>query len=328
MAEPRITFALVCYEHQDFVAAAVGGALAQEGIPLDIVISDDASKDRTWDEIGKAVAGYRGPHRVRLNRNPANMGMEHYNRIVELAEGDIVVIAHGDDVSLPHRAARLVEVMQREKVSLVTSDAYVAHTNGERAGTLGDTTESRRFAMGDLLTKGWQRSMLGATMAWRREVMTRFGGLDRSVLPAGYDLPMVFRATLLDGAYFLGEPLIEWRRHQSNLSEQLTDRSAGRLIESEGAAGHAVMVLMAMLNDLEYLRRHNPARDDLPLVRRDLHRFMLRHLRNWTRRRNLLFNEGKRATWLDREEWLARRKPDSPRIKAQRPVSKRVNRPE
>ena len=318
MAKPTVTFGLVCYQHGAFVTHAVRGLLAQEGPPLDIVISDDASKDGTFAAIEKAVTGYRGPHRVRLNRNDRNMGMEHYNRIVELAEGDIVVIGHGDDVPLPNRAARLAEVMQRERVSLVTSDVYVTHSDGRRAGTLSDSGESSRFEMGELLTKGWQRTMLGASMAWRTEVMTRFNGLSREVLPAGYDLPMVFRGCLLDGAYYLAEPLLDWRRHNENLSEQLTDRSAGRLIESEGSAGHAVTVLMAMLHDLEYFMRENPERSDLKPINRRLHRFMFHHLRNWTRRRNRLFNQGKRATWIERKDFLARRTPDSPRIRAQK----------
>ena len=318
MAAPTVTLGLVSYGHEAFIGDAVRGVLAQEGPPLDIVISDDASKDGTFAAIEKAVAGYRGPHRVRVNRNDKNMGMEHYNRIVELAEGDIIVIAHGDDVPLPNRAMRLVEVMQREKVSLVTSDVYVAHENGRRAGILTNVEESARFTMDALLTGGWQRTMLGATMAWRREVMTRFNGLNREVLPAGYDLPMVFRGCVLDGAYFLAEPLVDWRRHNENLSEQLTDRSASRLIESEGAAGHAVTVLMAMLHDLDYFMKANPQRTDLRKVRQRLQRFMAHHLRNWTRRRNRLFNQGKRATWIERDEWLARRKPDSPRIRAQK----------
>lgn len=318
MANPTVTFGLVSYQHEAFVAAAVRGALAQEGPPLDIVISDDASKDGSFAAIEKAVAGYKGPHRVRLNRNDKNMGMEHYNRIVELAEGDIIVIAHGDDVPLPNRAARLVEVMQREKVSLVTSDVYVAHANGRRAGFLNGIENSSHFSMDALLTGGWQRTMLGATMAWRREVMTRFNGLHREILPAGYDLPMVFRGCVLDGAYFLAEPLLDWRRHDENLSEQLTDRSASKLIESEGAAGHAVTVLMAMLHDLNYFMKENPERTDLKAVHRNLQRFMFHHLRNWTRRRNRLFNQGKRATWIERDAWLARRKPNSPRIRAQK----------
>jgi hypothetical protein len=181
------------------------------------------------------------------------------------------------------------------------------------------SAKSRRLDMDEILTKGWQREMLGATMAWRREVMSRFGGLDKNVLPAGYDLPLIFRAALLDGAYYLAEPLLEWRRHDRNLSEQLTDRHASKLVDDEGAAGHAVTVLMAMMEDLETFRRQNPDRSDLPILRRRLVRFMLRHLRNWTRRRNRLFVLGKRATWLDRDDWLARRRPESRRITARKP---------
>jgi len=318
MAEPRVTFALVCYEHEAFVEEAVASVLAQDGPPLDIVISDDASSDGTWAAIERAVAGYEGPHRVRINRNDRNMGMNHYNRVLELAEGDILVIGHGDDIALPNRARRLVETMISQGVSLVTSDAHVTDIARNRSGSMTGATQSRRLDMDELLTRGWQREMLGATMAYRREVLSRFNGIDRTLVPAGYDLPLVFRAALLDGAFYLAEPLLEWRRHDRNLSEQLTDRSTIRLVEDEGAAGHAVTVLMAMLADLEAFRQQNPDRADLPVIRRRLVLFILHHLRNWTRRRNRLFVEGKRATWLDRDDWLARRSEGSRRITASR----------
>ncbi|MEX2200097.1 MAG: glycosyltransferase [Dongiaceae bacterium] len=320
MSEPTVTLALVCHRHEAFVADAVRSVLAQEGPPLDIVISDDASPDNTWAEIERAVDGYAGPHRVRLNRNAENMGMNHYNRILELAEGDIIVIAHGDDVALPNRARRLVETLQREKVSLVTSEAFVVDAARKRAGLMVGDIDSARFEVEDLLRDGWQRNMLGATMAWRRDVLAVFGGVERAILPAGYDLPMVFRAALLDGAYFLAEPLLEWRRHDRNLSEQLVDRGGSELVDLEGSAAHAVTVLMAMLYDLEKFRAINPERADLIDMRTRLLRTLMKHLRNWIRRRNRLFIQGQRATWLDLDAWLERRPAGSRRIRARKPV--------
>ena len=320
MAYPRVTFALVAFRHEHFIADAVRGALAQECPPLDLIISDDASTDGTWEAIQRAVAGYDGPHRLRLNRNDVNMGMQHYNRIMQLAEGEIVVIAHGDDIAHPNRAARLVETMLAQNVSLVTSDSIVTEADGTPTGTMTGIDKSHAFSMQTVLKTGWQRNMLGATMAWRREVMERFPRINKDILPAGYDLPLVFRALLLDGAYYLAEPLLDWRRHDSNLSEQLTDRSEGPLIDGEGAASHAVIVLMAMLEDLMEFGNRNPDRKDLRDVRAGLTRLLLTHLRNWTRRRNRLFNEGKRYVWIEREEWLARRKPDSRRITSAKPL--------
>ncbi|MEX0810229.1 MAG: glycosyltransferase [Dongiaceae bacterium] len=322
MSEPTVAFVLVTYQHEKFAADAVRGALAQEGPPLDILISDDASPDGTWAAIEQAVAGYSGPHRLRLNRNSENMGMNHYNRVLELVDNDIIVIAHGDDVALPNRARRLVETLQRENVSLVTSDAYVTDAARERSGLMVGDAPSGRFRMEKLLTDGWQRTMLGATMAWRRDVFALFGGIDRVVLAAGYDLPLVFRASLLDGAYYLAEPLLEWRRHDRNLSEQLLDRGGDKLIELEGAAAHAVTVLMAMLEDLAKLREADHNRLDFTKIRTLLMRSMMKHLRNWIRRRNRLFVGGMRATWLDRETWLKRRPADSRRIKARTPDSR------
>ena len=49
-----------------------------------------------------AVAGYRGPHRIVLNRNPANLGIgAHLSQLVAMSRGELLFVAAGDDVSLP-----------------------------------------------------------------------------------------------------------------------------------------------------------------------------------------------------------------------------------
>src|SRR5215470_18905066 len=101
-AKPLVTFYVMAYNQARFIREAVEGALAQTYSPLEIVLSDDCSWDGTFEVMRDAVKGYSGPHTVILNRNPRNLGLsEHVNRIIELARGDLIIAADGDDVSSP-----------------------------------------------------------------------------------------------------------------------------------------------------------------------------------------------------------------------------------
>ena len=72
---PLVSILLITYRQPDTIGAALRGALAQTYEPLEIIASDDASGDGTWEAMCAAAQGYAGPHRLRLNRNEANLGI-------------------------------------------------------------------------------------------------------------------------------------------------------------------------------------------------------------------------------------------------------------
>ena len=122
---PLVTFYVMAYNQERFVREAVEGALAQTYSPLEVLLSDDCSTDRTFEIMQEAVKGYAGPHTIVLNRSTRNLGVSaHLNTIVDLAHGELLVAADGDDVSLPHRTDRCVEVwLEAGKPAAIASSA-------------------------------------------------------------------------------------------------------------------------------------------------------------------------------------------------------------
>ena len=68
--KPLVTFIVISYNQEAFIRDGVEGAFSQTYSPLEIVLSDDCSRDRTFEIMQELAAAYRGPHRVILNRNP------------------------------------------------------------------------------------------------------------------------------------------------------------------------------------------------------------------------------------------------------------------
>jgi glycosyltransferase involved in cell wall biosynthesis len=85
---PLVTFALIAYNQEEYIREAVESALAQDYSPLEIIISDDCSKDNTFNIIQEVTSLYKGNHKVVINRNPENIGIgSHINKLNILAKG-------------------------------------------------------------------------------------------------------------------------------------------------------------------------------------------------------------------------------------------------
>src|SRR5260370_42237196 len=90
-SKPLLTFAVAGFNQESFIREAVEAAFAQTYAPLEIVLSDDCSEDRTFEIMCEMAKAYRGPHRVVLNRNPTrrSIGGRIYS-IIQDAPGGVV----------------------------------------------------------------------------------------------------------------------------------------------------------------------------------------------------------------------------------------------
>lgn len=108
-AVPRLSLGMPLYNAERYVAQAFEGLLAQDFADFEIVVSDNASTDRTW-EICEEYA--RRDPRIRLYRNPENLGAAYnYNRTVDLARGPLFRWVAYDDVCAPTLLRRCVETL-------------------------------------------------------------------------------------------------------------------------------------------------------------------------------------------------------------------------
>ena len=208
--EPELVSMIVMsYNQADYIEDAIRGAFAQTFQPLEIVLSDDASTDGTFEIMERMAKAYEGPHEVRLNRNTQNLGfVGHLNKVFTLCRGALIVYNPGDDISLPERVAELYAVFRDDRPLLVHSDVY----NMNPDGSLNGLVTSRHAAIETMDLKQTARSMslgIGATCAWNPDLVRLFGPI---VVSATYDdLVFFFRARLLNRIAFVPKPLVRYR---------------------------------------------------------------------------------------------------------------------
>ena len=207
----RFTYSLVLisYDQENFIREAVRSVLAQDCAPIEILLSDDASSDRTFEIIEEEVRNYAGPHTVRTNRNPQNLGIaKHINRTRDLATGDVIISNAGDDICTPHRVARTIEEFERNApllafshAKVVTMDGHPAPKNYEKA-----TFYSRQDALSAAPS---MQLYLGATCAWHRDLFDKYGPIENE--ECYEDLILGFRAALEGRISLIDEELVIYR---------------------------------------------------------------------------------------------------------------------
>jgi glycosyltransferase involved in cell wall biosynthesis len=199
------------------------GALAQTYSPLEIILSDDCSSDRTFELILERVREYGGRHKIIVNRNDQNLGIEgHVNKILSLASGELIVMAAGDDVSHCDRCSILVRNwLANGKPDGIGSGFVVI----DEAGVSIERTPLRINKMQSLIndkklaaTDKFSLSLNGCSAAWSKKVWNFFGPFRHGVVCE--DDVMFFRALLLHGVYFVDEELVRYRSHSGNISNR------------------------------------------------------------------------------------------------------------
>ena len=214
---PLVTLVLFSYNQEAYVGEAVAAAFAQSYSPLEIILGDDGSTDRTRQIIREMAQSYDGPHRLVFDLSEHNVGAnERVNRAVGMASGGFIVLAAGDDISKPDRVAVLVDEWRAAEWGDVS--IFSGYDKIDAEGRFVATCIEDFSEVTDLhrLMETRMYSMAGATHGFAKNVFDRFGAiLTRNSYE---DRVIAFRSALLDGIRYVKKPLVRYRRHENALT--------------------------------------------------------------------------------------------------------------
>ncbi len=212
MTGTLVTLVVMAWRQESLLRDTIAAAFAQTYQPLEILLSDDASADGSFAVMAEMANAYTGPHRVRLNRNPVNLGLiGHINRVFELAEGALIVYNAGDDLSEPDRVARLHEVWAAGRPALVHSNVTDIDPEGAllpRQRERGRHDHLAAKTLEEVATT--KNNCIGASCAWDPRLVSAFGPITETGLFE--DRIFYFRARLLGDVGYVNDRLLRYRR--------------------------------------------------------------------------------------------------------------------
>jgi glycosyltransferase involved in cell wall biosynthesis len=114
---PRVSMGMPVLNGEEYLEEAIRSLLAQSYPHFELIISDNASTDRTG-EICRDFAAMDG--RVRYHRKPVNVGFcRNQNSVIEMATAEYFLLTHHDDIRHPEYLARTVEVLDADRTVVV-----------------------------------------------------------------------------------------------------------------------------------------------------------------------------------------------------------------
>jgi glycosyltransferase involved in cell wall biosynthesis len=109
---PKVSIGLPVYNAEKYLDEALKAILSQTYTDFELIISDNASTDRTA-EICKRYAA--SDSRIQYYRNETNLGVaRNYNKTVELARGKYFRWATYDDLMAPQLLEKSIPVLDQE----------------------------------------------------------------------------------------------------------------------------------------------------------------------------------------------------------------------
>lgn len=212
-----VSFCLLVYNQKDFIEDALNGAFAQNYSPMEIIISDDNSTDGTFDIIKRMVANYKGEHIIRINRNEKNLGIAgNVNKVCyELAKGNIILLAGGDDISMPDRTKESVEIFDKypEVVSMSCESLQVDKALNPMNFVYSEVKNTTIMTIDDYLNNRNFLLFPGDSRAIRTDILRTFPPL---TIAKGEDIYFFVRTLMLGSVAYVRKPLVKRRVHGNN----------------------------------------------------------------------------------------------------------------
>lgn len=225
--KPLLSYLLITYNQEKYIREAVESAFAQTYSPLEIIISDDHSTDNTWEIIKELFNKYNGPHKIIINRNKNNLGIaQHINKVFSIANGELFIMAAGDDISLSQRTKVLFENWQKYKNEVF---AFTSSMNGideyNKPCPITDRLFNNEMTQNGIKDFIYKTKWCGAGTAYDRKLYDVFGNI---YYDFNEDRCYLNRAWLLGYSLSIKEPLLQYR--YGGISTNITQKSTSRNI--------------------------------------------------------------------------------------------------
>jgi glycosyltransferase involved in cell wall biosynthesis len=220
-----ISVALGTHNGAHFIGEQIGSILAQTRPVEQIVLSDDASRDRTVAIVEEAVAAHRlthgaAPELLVLRNDPALRVTKNFEQALMACTGDLVALCDQDDVWHPERIAKLAAPFADPQVLLVFSNARQVDDAGDYLGhdlfeANGMSAAERAMVESGRIYEAFMRRNLatGATVMLRRSLVD-----EATPFPATWlhDEWLAVIAAAHDGVRMHDESLTDYRQHIGN----------------------------------------------------------------------------------------------------------------
>ncbi|BAZ84814.1 glycosyltransferase family 2 protein [Dolichospermum compactum] len=207
----KISVCMATYNGCKYVNDQISSILVQLRADDELIIVDDKSTDITLQIIDTF-----NDSRIKIFKNEVNLGVtKNFEKAINNATGNLIFLSDQDDVWLPNKVEKILEVFQKyPDITLVLSDAQIIDSEGQV--TANSFFKLRGKFVADPLSNFIKNKYHGCTLAFRREMLEVFLPFPDDI--SMHDIWIGIVNGIYGKAFYIDEPLIQHRRHNSNTS--------------------------------------------------------------------------------------------------------------
>ncbi|MCR2764201.1 glycosyltransferase family 2 protein [Microbacterium sp. zg.B48] len=232
---PLVSVVIPCYNYAGYLPDAVGSAVAQQAVDVEVIIVDDVSTDDSVHVARRLAATHPN---VRVLVRPENGGhVRAFNAGCEVASGDYVVKLDADDLLAAGALARATALFEAHpRVGLVYGHPRHfagAHPPATRLHEVGWTIWSGRDWLAERCRLGVS-AITNPEMVLRSAVLAEVGPMNPA-LPYAPDMEIAMRvAAVSDVGWVGGADQALHREHDASMS---ANDGSGTLVDLVARAG-------------------------------------------------------------------------------------------
>ncbi|MEM9981697.1 MAG: glycosyltransferase, partial [Bacteroidota bacterium] len=240
--KPLVSVICLCYNHEHFVKEALDSVVTQSYRPLQMIIVEDASQDKSAQVIQAWLEQYQKDSSetlvsVTFIKHITNQGIcQSFNEALQKAKGKYIIDFATDDLLLPTRIAQQVAVFEALPVTygVLFSNARYINEQGHALHThykINDQQQAiETVPQGEVYTAVLTRYFICTpTMMMRKQVLEKLQGYDETLHYEDFDFWV--RSARHYQYYYLDEITTLRRLVKHSLSTQFYQKKRNQLLE-------------------------------------------------------------------------------------------------
>ena len=215
-----ISVAIATYNGEKYLKEQLDSLYSQTVIPDEIIICDDCSNDRTIDILEE----YHQKKGLIYYTNDSNLGVnKNFEKAIRLCSSDYVVICDQDDIWFPQK----IEILLKKMMEVENGEPCVVSSQSEslNKNICPKPCSVKKDSVGVSATLLYAGNVQGCTLMLNKKLIDMLKPFPESYKEVMmYDCYISFVAATCGIKYNLGQVLMFYRHHESNVLAKITKK--------------------------------------------------------------------------------------------------------
>ena len=257
---PLVSIICLAYNHENFVVETLNSVIQQNYQPIELIIVDDYSKDRTKLEINNWLLSHP---EVQFIANEFNIGnTKSFNIALKIAKGEYIIDLAADDLLLPNGIQMQINAFQKSKfknLGVVYGNAEIINEDGSFNSFYFPVDKNGKVIskriIGDIYSSVLSTgdSICSVSALFKKSVFDFLGGYDETL--AYEDLDSWIRASREYEFDFIDEVLVRKRMVTNSLGSNFYKKKHKINISTYKILKKAIKLNRSKMEDLALLKR-------------------------------------------------------------------------